>query len=133
MPITKLTEVVSPADITIDWKCAACGNTASISANTLVLGASRGTSPTFLKNIDAIELPVCGNCGAFEQVLRTWDTTPAAIQGKPFHNHRCAANKLGAYLKSAAKSQADCLADHNAEVGAPTEVADISTPFTTGY
>lgn len=105
---------IKPADesVTVERHCARCGAVSDVDGGALVLGAGR--------NMDAIQLPACGGCGAVETLFRTFDHVPAAMS-----KHRRAVNALASWLKNEHKLNTELAAAIEADERSPGEASQL--------
>ncbi len=97
--------------------CANCGQVNVVHLNDVELGVSaEGGVRT---NKDVIRLPACPNCGAVENMIRTWDDASSVLPPGHKLEHRKVVNRLGTKLKATGRVNAGCAAQVAAETGDP--------------
>lgn len=81
---------------TLDKICDCCGTIDTVALSGLVIGVG---IPGRV-NQNAIPMPVCSQCGAFETMFRTWDRIPIEYQDSPASEQKAAKNALAKHLIS---------------------------------
>jgi hypothetical protein len=104
--------------------CAALGFVADGDAHPgvsrLVLGVSAG--PGGVRDPNVMPLRRCGDCGAIEHLVRTFDVAAPGLAGTHFAAHRRAVNALATFCRRSGWSHPHVAHEHAVEVVEPRDI-----------